>query len=100
MSDVEPDLHAIFEMEGEGGADSAISVEREDAGDPRAESFDPFTPDGGPAVEIELDEAAEDAIGEDVVPAAGEEPVGWTGITQPSRRGSSSRFLTDVIIEM
>ncbi len=25
---------------------------------------------------------------------------GWTGITKPSRRGSSPRFLTDVIVEM
>ena len=24
----------------------------------------------------------------------------WTGITRPSRRGSSSRFLTDVIVDM
>jgi type IV pilus assembly protein PilB len=28
------------------------------------------------------------------------EPDEWTGVTRPSRRGSSQRFLTDVIVEM
>ena len=104
MSEVEPDLHAIFGIDGEPIADSAISLEpsEDDAGDPRAANFDPFAPDAGPSVEVELDTPAEEA------PAPPEEPEseapegesGWTGITKPSRRGSSPRFLTDVIVEM
>jgi len=104
MSEVEPDLHAIFGIDGEPIADSAISLEpsEDDAGDPRAANFDPFAPDAGPSVEVELDTPAEEA------PVPPEEPEseapegesGWTGITKPSRRGSSPRFLTDVIVEM
>ena len=98
---VEPDLHAIFELDGEKGAD---------AGDPAAENFDPFAPDAGAAVEVELDEVLE-AAGADpewaeeesdgaIGPEGGEEEATWTGITTPTRRGSSPRFLTDVIVEM
>ncbi len=63
-----------------------------------------------PAVEIDVDtsDAAEPDWGtEEPVAAARPEPPaadeaegGWTGITKPSRRGSSPRFLTDVIVEM
>jgi type IV pilus assembly protein PilB len=43
------------------------------------------------AVEIERDERRPG-----IVPQSGE----WTGVTTPSRRGSSPRFLTDVIVDM
>ncbi len=33
-------------------------------------------------------------------PPPQEQESGWTGITRPSKRGSSARFLTDVIVEM
>jgi type IV pilus assembly protein PilB len=96
---VEPDLHAIFDLDGESQGDSAVSLERpgEDASDPRAQNFDPFAPDGGPTIEIDLDAPA---AGEEDATAPAEEEPNLTGITKPSRRGSSSRFLTDVIIEM
>jgi type IV pilus assembly protein PilB len=106
MSEVEPDLHAIFAIDGEPNPESTISVEHpengDDAGDPRAANFDPFAPDAGPIVDVELDGPTEDASAPADEPAsgAGEGESGWTGITKPSRRGSSPRFLTDVIVEM
>ncbi|HWX95809.1 MAG TPA: ATPase, T2SS/T4P/T4SS family, partial [Solirubrobacteraceae bacterium] len=33
-------------------------------------------------------------------PALDDDPEEWTGVTRPSRSGSSQRFLTDVIVEM
>src|SRR5258708_7230476 len=113
---VEPDLHAIFGIDGEpGGArDPVISVER--AGDddeeetlPAEERFDPFTSaaEGRGESTVELDdppagEPVQDT--RDASPPAPAEPgegdAGWTGITRPSRRGSSARFLTDVIVDM
>ncbi len=113
---VEPDLHAIFGMDGEQQGDSAISLERD--GEPSVdrggdgESFDPFVSDGGSAVEVELDASTAGVEGaeswSETPPAADEAPPpdgagdgdGFTGITKPSRRGSSPRFLTDVIVEM
>ena len=91
MSDVPqtgPDLHAIFGMD-------TSTDEVED-----------------PVVEVEraiaTEEVAEDLRGEDhetsldldVEVATATQPGEWTGITRPSRRGSSSRFLTDVIVDM
>jgi type IV pilus assembly protein PilB len=38
--------------------------------------------------------------GEESVPAPGGGAGEWSGITRPSRRGSSPRFLTDVIVDM
>ncbi len=106
---VEPDLHAIFGIDGE--PTSAVSVERPgeepliDGGDPQAENFDPFAPDGGAAVEFEVEPPGEPPVdeqdwGEQSAAAAADAEQGWTGITKPSRRGSSPRFLTDVIVEM
>jgi type IV pilus assembly protein PilB len=110
MSDVpqqtEPDLHAIFGMDetAEGASEPVIEVERTVAID------DGLAPDDGAGfggdVEIDDDvvldpaEPPTESIGRDVraapTPQAGE----WNGITRPSRRGSSSRFLTDVIADM
>ncbi len=53
---VEPDLHAIFGMDGEQRGDAAVSLEG-DGGDPQAANFDPFAPDVASAVEIDLDTA-------------------------------------------
>jgi type IV pilus assembly protein PilB len=94
----DPDLHAIFGIDSppEEGGERVIAVERaargeldglEDAGLDVALDTDPFADDtDGP----EADTAALQAT-----PAEG-----YTGITKPSRRGSSQRFLTDVIVDM
>jgi len=93
-----PDLHAIFGIDGEpkGDAEPVISVERNaDGEEVEFETLDADVPE----VELELDGAVE-APGEDPPPGAAEEDGGWQGITRPSRRGSSPRFLTDVIVDM
>ncbi len=106
---VEPDLHAIFGIDGEQGADGAISLDRPDGAEGPSADFDPFAPEVAPAVEIDLDAARTgeaDWTTEEPAARAAEQPpsddgeAGWTGITKPTRRGSSSRFLTDVIVEM
>ena len=56
-------------------------------------------PEEPPAVVLELPQEEEDA-GAGTHEAAPAEPEGRQGITSPSKRGSSSRFLTDVIVEM
>jgi type IV pilus assembly protein PilB len=108
MSDVpqptSPDLHAIFGIDGEPphDADAVISAERA-AADKQ--------PPVEPHVELEVAQGGEGfdvgeppAIG---LPRVGPEsasaaaPAGEpVGITRPSRRGSSPRFLTDVIVDM
>jgi type IV pilus assembly protein PilB len=93
MSDVPqqigPDLHAIFGMDGD-----RLEIGQQGVGEPVVE-VEPHAPDIGPEVEVDADP-----------PLAGGEPEEdqaegkWVGITRPSRRGSSSRFLTDVIVDM
>ncbi|MCW3034287.1 MAG: type pilus assembly protein PilB [Solirubrobacteraceae bacterium] len=113
-----PDLHAIFGIEGDGG-DPVISVERADAepvvlpeeplDDADSADFEPFPSAGANApgrraIELDTNEESDHEEGagpggrvEDAPP---EPEAGWTGITQPSKRGSSSRFLTDVIVDL
>jgi type IV pilus assembly protein PilB len=103
-----PDLHKIFELDGkpDGDIERVISVERgggEDGEDGEV-GLELVADDSEfelqPAVEIDTE--AELAPGElDIEP----EPEGtieepWSGITRPSQRGSSQRFLTDVIVDM
>ncbi|HEX5224260.1 MAG TPA: ATPase, T2SS/T4P/T4SS family [Solirubrobacteraceae bacterium] len=101
-SGTEPDLHAIFGMDGERGegAESVVSVEQlaDDA-------TDDLDLDALNAAALEVDAEA----GVEAVEAGGEGgeagadaevESAWTGITRPSRRGSTPRFLTDVIVEM
>ena len=45
-------------------------------------------------------EPENDPVVEEAPQAPAREEGEWTGITRPSRRGSSSRFLTDVIVDM
>src|SRR6185312_9105095 len=108
---VEPDLHAIFGMDGEQRGDSAVSLDREGDEVRQGDSgFDPFaSEDGGSSIEVELDAPAPEGTeswsedppaSDDAPPPSGGDGEDLTGITKPSRRGSSSRFLTDVIIEM
>ncbi|HTW42495.1 MAG TPA: ATPase, T2SS/T4P/T4SS family [Solirubrobacteraceae bacterium] len=95
MSDLpqqtDPDLHAIFGMDGPGApgldqGDGVISVER---------ALSPGD-DGGLHVEVEPAEQAHAAA----PVAKPEQAKDYNGITKPTRRGSSQRFLTDVIVEM
>jgi type IV pilus assembly protein PilB len=85
-----PDLHEIFGMDLEQEHPVVVALpERETAG-----------------VEAEvITENAGGAGGQQAAPlerqaAPAKEPEGRMGITTPSRRGSSSRFLTDVIVDM
>jgi len=85
-----PDLHAIFGIDGAAEAElsrlqpSGLGVELEElSGDGQAGDRPPF-PEPDVQHQSGVD-AAEEA---------------WSGITRPSRRGSSARFLTDVIVEM
>jgi type IV pilus assembly protein PilB len=112
---VEPDLHAIFGIDGEQpSGEPVIQVERserESAIDEEQADTD-FEPFSGADPSIELDGASEEpedyrgagsgwasqAAAAEPAPVEGE--PGWTGITRPSRRGSSARFLTDVIVDM
>ena len=73
-----PDLHAIFGMDEGPDAASEPVVEVEPHGSSEPE----------PDREADEDSPASARASE------------WTGITRPSRRGSSSRFLTDVIVDM
>ncbi|MHB1809490.1 MAG: GspE/PulE family protein [Solirubrobacteraceae bacterium] len=88
-----PDLHAIFGLKDREG----LGAEREGE-----HGFDAFAAEQRPDYEqdhgavVELDEAAREAALE--VERA--EASARAGVTSPSRRGSSGRFLTDVIVEM
>jgi len=125
-----PDLHAIFGIDGSpsAAADPLISVGRGGEGELEAHAagtelsldarpepgFAPFG-DGdeqvlGEApqpveVQIESPEAVWEADEANPVKphsaaAPGSKEPGWSGITRPSKRGSSSRFLTDVVVAM
>jgi type IV pilus assembly protein PilB len=103
MSDLpqqaDPDLHAIFGIDREREADGepVFSVERA----LRAEhDLDAAEPDLDAGVrELEVDDDGAGAA-ESSVHAHATSAEGYTGITKPSRRGSSQRFLTDVIVDM
>ncbi len=89
-SDEGPDLHEIFGMEtGEHPVVVALP-ERETAGVEAEVIRDELDGTGGESA-TSLEHAG-------VSPQ--KEPEGRMGITTPSRRGSSSRFLTDVIVDM
>jgi type IV pilus assembly protein PilB len=105
-----PDLHAIFGMEGE-SHEPVISAERaegqvEAVGESFA-SLPDFGEDAGGAVEMSGEgegwgsEPPAPVVAEPRPGGEGPPPEqGFTGITKPTRRGSSARFLTDVIVEM
>ena len=75
-----PDLHAIFGIDSVDTTESEHMVEIERA----AGELGPVTEVDSPIEEIHV--------------ATPDEP--WTGITTPSRRGSTPRFLTDVIVDL
>jgi len=73
-----PDLHAIFGIDSEDDRESEHTVEIDRA------------------AEIEVESDAETDVEIDAAPPNEQ----WTGVTGPSRRGSSPRFLTDVIVDL
>jgi type IV pilus assembly protein PilB len=107
MSDAQqtgPDLHAIFGMGGEPeeSVEPVISVERaaDDADGDEVEELD-FEALTAEAPEVELERVIQAPSPIATGPTQLKDEDGtWTGITKPSRRGSSPRFLTDVIVDM
>ena len=85
MADIEqeqhPDLHEIF----------GLSEEHEVMLDSSGEVESTLTPQAPPS---------EHLVGEGEPTEAPEQDSARGGVTSPSRRGSSSRFLTDVLVEM
>jgi type IV pilus assembly protein PilB len=121
----DPDLHAIFGIDGEPdrGPERVISVERSPRGereidaeadaemrvevDPDAISGAGLELDPLPGADVEFDTLGSvDSYVESPTagrPAQGAQtpsPDQQPGLTKPSRRGSSQRFLTDVIVDM
>jgi type IV pilus assembly protein PilB len=77
-----PDLHAIFGIDSEEDRESEHTVEIDHVAEIESAAEVDLTPD--------LTEEIDDAPAEEQ----------WTGVTGPSRRGSSPRFLTDVIVDL
>jgi type IV pilus assembly protein PilB len=75
-----PDLHAIFGIDSEDDRESEHTVEIDRAAE----------------IEVESDTEADLTVEIDAAPPSEQ----WTGVTGPSRRGSSPRFLTDVIVDL
>jgi type IV pilus assembly protein PilB len=124
MSDLpqqaDPDLHALFGIErADEDVEHVISVERADSGDvdfelaavddgefadEQQEGLQEFA-EGGSEIELER-VAGGDFDADPYTQEASEgtsEQAGasdYTGITKPTRRGSSQRYLTDVIVDM
>ena len=101
-----PDLHEIFGIDGEDGAqaDTVISIERgdgevldDDGGDVLGDRFEL---DGEP--HVELDGQPHVDVQDEAPPSAEAEADAAlrAGVTKPSRKGSSQGFLTDVIVAM
>jgi type IV pilus assembly protein PilB len=107
-----PDLHAILGLDdatATGGA-LEIATEHAAAGPDVRRTSPPDAGDGpAPADDISTQAAelapqagggAQSADGDSGDSAGRDAGSAWTGITRPSRRGSSPRFLTDVIVEL
>jgi type IV pilus assembly protein PilB len=96
----QPDLEAILGLDNGSGKDdeAEISLERVqlERGDEDGIEEDLS---GSPAREVRL-ESTPAAEGGEGKGARNEREAEGTGITRPSRRGNSPRFLTDVIVEM
>jgi type IV pilus assembly protein PilB len=87
VSEQSPDLHAIFGID-ESAADADAA--RPSSGGATEHSVGIAAPEAP---------AAEAPTAQEASPSDSGEPL-HRGLTKPSRRGSSSRFLTDVIIDM
>jgi type IV pilus assembly protein PilB len=95
MSETSPDLHAIFGIEDANGNGNGERTGQAAAG--IAASID-LAPPEVPAQDSPMAAAPGEGGGSGGGTEDGESLR--TGLTKPSRRGSSSRFLTDVIIDM
>ncbi len=108
-----PDLHAIFGIDGD--AEPVISVERtvgDDEFDVEEEHSDADAldvplddPSPGPRVELDHGEPTSTERRDELADADRDAPPGagsldTLGITSPSRKGTSQRFLTDVIVSL
>src|SRR5271166_1693842 len=95
-----PDLDAIFDLEGEDGREAVLSVKRNGDGDGEHDiDLDALTVEDHELM-LDPDIPLEERVQEDGGEAPPEDESAWAGITRPSRRGSTPRFLTDVIVEM
>ncbi len=115
----DPDLHAIFGIDGEtdeASLDRMISAGR-GAALPGVEDRIDVEPDAmrdadvqfdsprDSGAQVELEEVGDDGSFAEDQHGLEDEPdergaADFTGITKPSRKGSSQRFLTDVIVDM
>jgi type IV pilus assembly protein PilB len=84
-----PNLHAIFGLE-----DPPIDEPSEGSEPQRPIEPTPFSSEAEHEIEVKATQSAPS----EQPPIA--EQTGRIGVTEPTRRGSSSRFITDVIIEM
>jgi type IV pilus assembly protein PilB len=129
LPQTDPDLHAIFGIDGDsdgGAGERMISVERAGRANVELDIEDQELPGVSEHIELAsdlqagletLDQAGQQVeLGRiagadlDADPYTEQQRVspakpstsaeGYTGITKPSRRGSSQRFLTDVIVDM
>jgi type IV pilus assembly protein PilB len=94
-----PDLHEIFALDGDRTreAEHVVTIDRDEESDAAVEI------DGARALGAEPTVVIDRVAADRQVGAAGDpegQPGKRAGVTGPSRRGSSSRFLTDVIVEM
>ena len=97
-----PDLHEIFDLDGEPGveAEPIIAIEQGGAEDGELNAGEDFAlEDSTPQIEIEPEGGASETPAADQIVAA-PAPQTMNGITKPTRKGSSGGFLTDVIVEM
>ncbi|MGA2320007.1 MAG: ATPase, T2SS/T4P/T4SS family [Solirubrobacteraceae bacterium] len=96
-----PDLHAMLGLDNDPGADVEPLVELLAGSPADVELIAPTRAE--PMVELEhgdVQEPAGQGGPEAAAPASPTEKGEWSGITMPSQRGSSPRFLTDVIVDM
>jgi type IV pilus assembly protein PilB len=83
------------------GIESLLATDR-DRADVVIDEAEPVV-ELGEAVDVRVQDRTQAAFEierETIRPGVGPPSGEWTGITSPSRRGSSSRFLTDVIVDM
>ena len=99
-----PDLHEIFGMDAT-QEPSRVAIAGTGDGEPHAEESEHHTPqvsvESAPAGLRESEPVApRDRAADASRESAPAQPSNHHGLTSPSRRGSSARFLTDVIVDM